>query len=148
VADLAPVVRKLVPLIRLLSSDKAGERDAALGAIGRTLKSAGADFHDLAARVESNGGLTKEEMEKLYAAGFTDGMNAADDKRRDKNGFHPVEKMSPHEIAVWCRERDDRLNEREIEFLNNVSARTVWREPTPREEKWLRSIFLRLGGRV
>ena len=45
---LAPISPKLGKLIALLSSDKDGEIVAAVRAIGRVLKDAGADWHDLA----------------------------------------------------------------------------------------------------
>jgi hypothetical protein len=45
IADLAPALR---PLVLLLSSDKPGEAAAAAGQIGRRLKRAGLDWHDLA----------------------------------------------------------------------------------------------------
>jgi hypothetical protein len=48
-AALAPVAPKLALLIPLLASDRDGEALGACRAIGRTLKSAGCDFHDLAA---------------------------------------------------------------------------------------------------
>lgn len=49
--SLAPVSAKLEKLIPMLSSDRDGEVVAAVRAIGRTLQSAGADWHDLAKAV-------------------------------------------------------------------------------------------------
>ena len=34
------------------------------------------------------------------------------------------------------------------EFVNDMAARTVWHQPTERQEKWLKSIFFRLGGKL
>ena len=50
--DIAARVAKLVPL---LSSDKAGEVAATAAAIGRALKAAGTDWHDLAAHLAAAG---------------------------------------------------------------------------------------------
>jgi len=36
---------------------------------------------------------------------------------------------------------------KEQEFVNDIASRTVWREPTERQGKWLKSIFYRLGER-
>ena len=44
---LAPIAPKLAKLLPLLGSDKHGEVVAAALAVGRTLASAGADWHDL-----------------------------------------------------------------------------------------------------
>jgi hypothetical protein len=51
-AALAVVAPRVGQLIRLLGSDQDGEVVAAARALGRTLKSAGADFHTLAATIE------------------------------------------------------------------------------------------------
>ena len=50
---LAIVAPRLGQLIRLLSSDRDGEVVAAARALGRTLRSVGADFHVLAAAIET-----------------------------------------------------------------------------------------------
>jgi len=52
-AILTQMVRaKVAPLIRLLSSPIEGERLAAVGGIGRVLRSAGLSFHELAGAIE------------------------------------------------------------------------------------------------
>ena len=52
-AVLTQMVRaKVAPLIRLLSSPVEGERLAAVGGIGRVLRSAGLSFHELASAIE------------------------------------------------------------------------------------------------
>jgi hypothetical protein len=51
-------------------------------------------------------------------------------------------------MARYCQQRSDRLRDREEEFVNQMASRTVWREPTERQGKWLQSIFLRLGGKL
>jgi hypothetical protein len=52
-AALISVAPKLQKLIPLLASDKDGEVLSAVAAIGRTLKQAGADYHDLAKAITS-----------------------------------------------------------------------------------------------
>jgi len=47
-----PSAGRLAQLVRLLASDREGERMAAVAAIGRALKGEGHDWHDLAAAVE------------------------------------------------------------------------------------------------
>jgi hypothetical protein len=148
---LAPIVTKLATFVRLLSSDKEGEIVAAAHAIKRTLKSAGADIHTLAERVEKpNGsGLTEAEMKKLYNAGFNAGMREAENRRYGSADFHNVDGTPHwHEIALFCQQHNDRLTVTEKPFVNDMAARTVWREPTEKQAKWLKSIFLRLGGRI
>jgi hypothetical protein len=52
-SSLAPMLPKLCPLIRMLGSSNDGEALNAARAIGRTLRSAGRDFHDLASALEA-----------------------------------------------------------------------------------------------
>jgi hypothetical protein len=81
--------------------------------------------------------------------GFEAGVHAVENKRHGDEDFHNTDGTpSWHAIAVWCQRHDDRLRDNERQFINNVAARTVYREPTAKEEKWLRSIFLRLGGKM
>jgi hypothetical protein len=86
---LAPISSTLAKCIRMLSSDKPGDITAAVGALQRTLKSAGADFHALARVVEfaiaDGPPMTEAEMKKIFDAGyaqgrsvgFTEGLEAA-----------------------------------------------------------------------
>jgi hypothetical protein len=147
VKDLAPVSGKLAQYVRLLSSDKEGEVVAAAHAIMRTLKKAGADIHVLADRIEhANGGkLTEAEMKKIYDAGVRDTEN----KQHGSGDFHNADGTPEwNAIALFCQRHQDRLWANELRFINDMAERTVWREPTERQGKWLRSIFYRLGGRL
>jgi hypothetical protein len=151
VKDLAPISGKLAQYVRLLSSDKEGEVVAAAHAIMRTLKKAGADIHVLADRIEHvNGGrLTEAEMKKLYDAGYDAGVRAAESKHHGSVDFRSVDGTPEwNEIALFCQRQQDRLRANELQFINDMAERTVWREPTERQAKWLRSIFYRLGGRL
>jgi hypothetical protein len=152
VADLAPapIAGKLKPLIRLLSSDQDGEVLNAARALNRLLKANGSDIHAIADGIgQANGKLTEAEMRKLYDAGFEAGVRAVEDKQHGDEDFHNTDGTpSWHAIAVWCQRQDDRLRDNEREFINSVAARTVYREPTEKQAKWLKSIFHRLGGKM
>ena len=146
-----PLEQKLGTFIRMLASERDGEVVAAARAIVRTLKAAGADIHVLAERVETANGskLTDGEMRKLYDAGYDAGVRAAEAKQHGPHDFRNVDGTPAwHEIARFCQQSRDRLREKEREFINDITSRTVWREPTERQSKWLRSIFYRLGGNL
>jgi len=52
-------------------------------------------------------------------------------------------------MARFCQERSARLRGSEPEFVDDMSGLTLWREPTPKQAKWLKSIYARrLGGRL
>jgi hypothetical protein len=146
---LTPIANKLAACIRMLSSDKDGDIVNAARGLVRMLKGAGADIHALAERVENaNGGeLTDAEMRKLYDAGYQAGMRAVENKH--VGDFHNVDGTpSWHEIARFCQQNSDRLRPNERQFIDDVTSRTVWREPTERQAQWLKSIFYRLGGKL
>jgi hypothetical protein len=146
---LAPIAKKLAAPLRLLSSNRDGDVIAAGRAIIRMLKGVGADIHALAERIEkpSAGGRTNAEMKKLYDAGYAAGTRDAE--QHGNIDFHNVDGTPErHEIARFCQQHSDRLRMQEKTFVNEMASQTVWREPTEKHAKWLRSIFHRLGGRI
>jgi hypothetical protein len=113
-----PVANKLASLIPLLSSDKSGEVMATAQAIGRTLKSADLDFHDLARVIKAPPPVVQREQRKSYLWQV---------------------------IATACLKHTQayRLNPREVEFLSSMA-----RWPTSPSEKqmgWLETIADTLG---
>jgi hypothetical protein len=142
----APIVNKLTSLIRMLSSDHDGEVIAAARAITRTLKSADLDIHALAERI---GGISEAGMKRLYDAGYDAGTRAAENNQHHGHvDFYNTDgTTSWHDIALFCQRRADRLRDKERDFVNDMMAQTVWREPTEKQEKWLKSIYYRLGGK-
>jgi hypothetical protein len=74
--------KRLDKLIRLLSSDSAGEVAATVGAIKRTLGTCGLDFHALADRLTSKpdkpkpGGVTQADLERIRQAAYRNGHKA------------------------------------------------------------------------
>jgi hypothetical protein len=147
---LAPIVGKLAACIRMLSSDKDGDVITAARGLVRMLKGAGTDIHVFAERIaKPNGGLTDAEMRKLYDAGYEAGVRAVENKQHGSGDFHNVDGLpSWNEIALFCQQNNDRLRATERQFIDDIASRTVWREPTEKQAKWLRSIFYRLGGKL
>jgi hypothetical protein len=93
-------------------------------------------------------------MKKLYDAGYeagcADGVRAVEAKlHHDEDGFRSVDGIpSWHAMAVFGQDRSARLRGNEPDFVDDVVGWTTWREPTPKRQKWLRSIYARLGGRL
>jgi hypothetical protein len=136
-------VEKLEKLIKLLVSDKEGEVVAAAHAIRRTLSGAGADIHELAARIKG-GKLSEAEMRKIYDAGVQEGKDAA----AATAGFSSTEGPTYLEMATFCASHDDnRLTPREREFIDDMTRWCVRREPTEKQAKWLHMLWVRLGRR-
>jgi hypothetical protein len=128
--NLAPIAPRLARLVRLLGSDKPGEVAAAVAALRRTLGGIGADLNDFGDVIEN--GTEKPKAKR-----------AAEDKQHNGN----VQKLDWYTIAVFCQHRDERLLHRERMFINDMASRTVFRDQTKKQQKWLWSMFLRLGGK-
>jgi hypothetical protein len=156
VSDLTPIAGKLGTFIRLLASDKEGEVRAAVAALLRTLKAAGTDIHAVADLIEkpANGKLSQADMERIFKAGhelgYEKGVRDAENKSHGSLDFRGVDgsDLDWHAMALWCQKHGDRLSGTEEKFVNDVAARTVYRVPSEKQCKWLKSIFLRLGGRL
>jgi hypothetical protein len=116
------ITPRLKKLLLMLSSTQPGEVVAAAGAIGRTLREAGRDWHDLAR-----------------------GLLAEAPHPQPRPRRPPPD---PDEDAAWrvmwrfCRERQGVLRSREREFIDSLGE---WRgRPTETQRAWLSAIYARL----
>jgi hypothetical protein len=113
---VAPIADKLARFVRLFQSDKTSESIAAAHAIVCMLQTADADIHTLAEQVEKpNGGnLTHTEMQKLYDAGYSAGME------RLKPASPPADFDNANGTCTGTsQQRSDRLRENERAFVND-----------------------------
>jgi hypothetical protein len=114
-------IPRLRQLLLLLSSDQPGEVAAAAAAIGRALKAAGGDWHDLA------NGLLAEPPDQR-GRGFDDVRDEPEENWR--------------EIHEFCADRCELLRSREAEFIESLGE---WRgRPTEKQMAWLHAIYARL----
>jgi len=149
VTDLAPIAGKLANFIRLLASDKDGEVVAAAHALIRTLKGIGADVHDIANRIEhsGNGALSEREMQEIFDAGVKRGINQTEQKLRNNQSV-TVQFPSARDMAMYCYQRIDRLNEWEQEFVTNMVSWTRRKPLSVKQQARLEEVYLKLGGRI
>jgi hypothetical protein len=104
------------------------------------------NIHDF---VGLTNGLSKAEMKKLYDAGYADGVRAGENKEFNGTDFCGVDGLPDwEEIARYCQVNNSKLSDKESNFVDDMASRTVWREPTEKQAKWLKSIFLKLGGKI
>jgi len=121
-SDIAHVAPKLSKLIPMLATDHDGEVVATVRAINRTLQGAGLDFHNL--------------VEALCG-------------HKTATYVPPPAEKEPEtwcEIALWCRNHDGGdLSLKERKFVLDMIRRTATgQEPTEKQAKWLRSIYIKL----
>jgi hypothetical protein len=140
---------KIAAVVRLLASDRDGEKLAAVAALERTLKSAGTDFNGLALGIENLGKSTvvpDEIKKKIWDAAVQhteNRLHGADDFRSTDG------KPTWQSVALYCQRNKHRLDAKHHDFIDKVAAQTVYgREPTPPMHKYLFSLFLRLGGKI
>jgi hypothetical protein len=148
---LEDIVRKLVACIRLLASDKEGERENAAAAAQRLLKSADTNTtRALADRIEG-GGLTEDYKRQVRdavgnarAAGYAEGIKAAEAR------FRPDGKVTFGEVALCVERQINRFPPDKHEFIHKMALyATAEIEPTPRQGKFLFDLFVQyLGGRI
>lgn len=124
--DALPKLKLLIPR---LASDSDGEVIATVNAIIKTLKSNGADLHDMAAALEPG---SKKNYQRT---------TSQNEKPRDD----PARKW--REVIAFCLENIEWLSEREQTFVNDMDGNLKkWGTPTEKQGNWLMSIFTKLGG--
>lgn len=117
--DLSPIAPKLAKLLPMLATDHDGEVLATVRAIGRTLQSAGLDFHALSSALGS------------------------------AIAVRPVSEPKPEtwlDLARWLRDHDDgRLSHKERLFVWDMASRLgMGAAPTEKQANWLRAIYAAL----
>ena len=143
-------VRRIVPT---LGSSVDGEALGACRAIGRTLGTAGLDFHDLARAIPVRSDLVGDAHEdrrpapKWDAAQWRSASTRPPPEyrpsRRKASVFTPTQSALHRRMALFCRNADrGRLSDRERAFVSEISASR--RELTVRQYDWLSTITDRL----
>ena len=148
--------QKIADIVRMLGSDNEKEVLASVYGLRRTLASAGTDLHGLAAGIEklgqaANGGaLSKQEMEKLFRAGYAKGVEEAETSLHCLDDFRSTDGSPPWDaVALYLQRNKNRLDSKHYDFVDDMAARTAWgREPTPKQHQYLFSLFFKLGGRI
>ena len=124
--DLTPIAEKLAKVVRMFGSDNPNLRADAWKALVRTLKTFGADFNDLGDRIEhaGNGALTEAELQEVYDAGIKEGERRTEYLRSQGQpryrGVPQLQFPSARDMAAFCYQRLDHLNDWESEFVTNM----------------------------
>ena len=118
---ISAIAPKLEKLVLMLSSDQPGEVVAAAAAIKRTLRTAGADFHDLAR------GL-------IGTATSSSSSSSTSSSSREDRDWRP--------LHAYCKCHLDELSSREQDFMSTLDR---WKgNITERQRTWLEAIHDRL----
>jgi len=139
----------------MFGSDNPNLRAEAWKALVRTLNTFGADFNDLGDRIEhaGNGALSETEMQEIYDAGIKEGERRAEYTLRSQNqpryhGALQLQFPSARDMAAFCYQRIDDLNDWQTEFVTNMVSWTRVKPLSLKQQAHLEKIYLKLGGEV
>jgi hypothetical protein len=144
-ASITSIRSKLAKVVAMLSSDNDGDRRNAWRALDALLKGAGCTFVDLAAVIDPEksrgaGAPSAAELNEFYQAAFADGQKSVQGQQTQ-----PYE-IDWRQIAEAVAPHVDELNARDQEFVKGVIIRIrLGREPTEKQAKWFKDIYLKLG---
>jgi len=150
-----PVAKRIAKLFCMLGSDFDGEILNAAKKMKQLLVAEGLSFPDIATVIENCNGEIEErkysdkDAEIIFARGVDKGRaeqlraQQAPPEFYDANGYPRW-----NEIALFCQRNIERLRSNwEVAFINDMAGKTLVREPTERQAKYLLAIFVKLGGR-
>jgi hypothetical protein len=140
---------KITKLIKKLTSPNDGEVVASARALLRTLAADGHDIHDLAKRIESNGGggISPADRARIYAEALNQARREA---QREAAARARTTADIPTYYAMACEiqhndNEDSLLSEKERGFVDDMVSWCARREPSEKQAKWLHSIYCRVG---
>ena len=149
-----PIAKRIAKLFRMLSSDYDGEVLAAARRMKQQLVGEGLSFNDIATVIENCNGEIEErkysdsDAELIFAKGVEKGRKEEANKRDLPPAFYDADGQPRwNAVALFCQQHHQRLGQKEQQFIDDMAGKTMWREPTEKQGKWLLSIFIRLGGR-
>jgi hypothetical protein len=150
------MANKIAAMVRLLLSDKTGEADAAARMLPRTLRNAGTDVVNKVAELvtspfndgapDGSGQLSEADMREIFDAGIKEGLKRA--TQSNINGTNTVTMPSARDMAIFCYQRFNNLNEWERGFITNMMIWTRRRSLFPKQQDKLEQIYINLGGRI
>jgi hypothetical protein len=129
-------------------------------ALVHTLRTVGADFRDLGNLIECAGKngdgefkYTESDMQGGYEAGIKEGEKRAaylhsQNARGQFRGTAQLRFPPARDMAAFCYQRIDDLNDWESEFTINMVSWTRARPLSPKQQAHLEKIYLKLGGEV
>jgi hypothetical protein len=144
--SLTPMRSKLAKVVAMLASDKRGDRRNAWLALNSLLTGAGCTFVDLAALIEhGDGDYSEADLQQLtkqiYDTAFAEGQQFAQQQAIGNAADWP-------KIVAFAIQYVAELGDRDRELVKSVQLRVaIGGEPSPKQAKWMKDIYVRLGRR-
>jgi hypothetical protein len=138
----------------MFGSNFEDEAKAALVKLRQLSLAEGLSFNDLAIAIENCEGILEEkkysdvEMQWSYGQGVEKGRAEEARKRplqEPTDYFDADGRPQHHAMAMYCQRNYEHLSDKTREFVDDMIGKTMWRTLSPKQEKWLISIFHQLG---
>jgi hypothetical protein len=147
--------RKLAGTVRLLTSNKSNEVDAARQALLRILQGASKDMiFGIAERIETdpaeiqaNGHLNETELKQVFEAGVEHGKKLSAQTQAQTQQAYP-QMPSAYTMAAYCFERMERLDDKHHEFVEKMMRYARRYTLSPKQQTYLEDLYLQLGGSI
>jgi hypothetical protein len=147
--------RKLAGTVRMLTSNKPGDVDAAKQALLRILQSASKDMiFGVAERIETdpaeiqaNGHLNETELKQVFEAGVEHGKKLSAQAQAQTQQAYP-QMPSAFTMAMYCLERIERLDDKHHDFIEKMARTSRRYTLSTRQQAYLEDLYLQLGGSI
>jgi hypothetical protein len=147
--------KRIGKLVRMFGSSFENEGHVALSKLKSLLAEERLTFSDIATVLENASGEIEElkfsesDMKEAYGCGIKKGRVEEARRQHGPPEFYDEDgRPRWNAIALFCQKQQERLKPNEKEFIDDMAAQTMWREPSEKQAKWILSIFIRLGGRI
>jgi hypothetical protein len=138
----------------MLGSSSDGESSNAATALRRFIESEGVPANDLTMILTNWDGQIEErkysdsDVEIIFERGKEAGRTEETRNRPlgDSTEYYDADGNPQwHAIALYCQRHGLNLPPNHREFIDDMTGNTMWREPTPKQGKYLLSLFFKLG---
>jgi hypothetical protein len=142
--------RRAAALLRMSMAEKK-ERRIGIVKFVRYLLAEGV-VHEIAELIEKDApheeAFTKQDVQDAHNIGLKKGREQAAHQPQPPEEFYDAFGQPRwNAIALFCQRNRHRLQrEAEQSFVDDMAGMTIYRIPTDKQGKWLRSIFVKLGG--
>jgi hypothetical protein len=169
--------QKIAQLVRMLGATEHGVRVNTWSALKHTMKSLGITWTDvgnwiegdealqLVARTMANAGVTvsvndvvnwiknngENDLRIIYETALKEGIEIGKRQATPHQASHRSNghgAPNPRDMAAYCQQHLDDLNEWEQEFVTNMMSWTQRRPPTAKQQNRLEELYAQLGGRI
>jgi hypothetical protein len=146
--DPCKLMERFTKIFRRLNSDSDIELCVSVRAMRRVLTTENLDFNDVATAIERRR-YNREDVDVVFARGKEVASREVATQNPELEFFDIDGNPNWYAIAKHNRDNIDRLRKDwDKEFTNDMVAKVIMYEPSPKQAKNILRIFVQLGGRL